>query len=112
MEKKPCEISGKEGSPHPFAKKRVKIPPEMQKRIEDMAYTTWQAIGGDILDALGGEKNHPRIRRSEVVEIVCDADHMKTYGEDEEAYKFWSELPWGQRSSCIRKAFPCQWYGY
>ena len=31
--------------------------------------------------------------RSHVIETVCDADYMLSYGEDKEAYKFWDNLP-------------------
>lgn len=58
--------------------------PEMDKRIIPMAQRTWETIAGDIFDAMGGGK----MKQLDVIEAVCDADYMFTYGRDPEAYAY------------------------
>jgi hypothetical protein len=81
---------------------------EMKKRIHSMANRTWQAIGSDVLEINNG-KDMPQ---KDVVEVVCDADYMKTYGNDPEAYAEWKKLYYAKQTEIISKAFPHARYGY
>jgi len=85
----------------------------MKERIEVMAQRTWQSIGSDILASLE-ESGMPAIMgRDEVIEVVCDANYMQTYGCDKEAYKFWTNLPtFDAKMEAIKSAFPHQRYGW
>jgi hypothetical protein len=79
-----------------------------QRKIAVRAISdTWNAIGADVLNAVAEEKNL-RNRESatmpteDVIEVVLDADHVKTYGGD--SYELKKELG--------REAFPydtCGW---
>jgi len=92
--------------------KKPRIPEDMQKRIERMALRTWDQIGGDSLRCLE-ECGEPAVMdRDAVVETVCDASYMETYGGDLEAYKFWDKLPtYTSKKKCVAKAFPFETYG-
>jgi hypothetical protein len=81
---------------------------EMKKRIHAMANHAWQAIGGDVLEANSG-KDMPQ---KDVVEVVCDADHMKMHGGDPEAYTEWKKLYYAKQTEIISEAFTCARYGY
>jgi hypothetical protein len=58
-------------------KKYLGLTEEEFHRFRRACNSTWQAIGGDILDAGGGRD----IPRSTVVEVVLDAGYLLTYGE-------------------------------
>lgn len=81
---------------------------EMKKRIHAMAKRTWDIIGDDILEGNGFRD----IPGKEVAEVVCDADYMKTYGNDPEAYNEWKKLYYTKQTEIIEEAFPCARYGY
>jgi len=52
------------------------LTPEQIKQFQAAAQRTWETIAYDLLDANGGKS----IPRSHVIEVVLDADYMKTYG--------------------------------
>ena len=85
----------------------------MKERIEYMAARTWDVIGGDILTCLG-EQGLPEVMpRNDVIESVCDASYMKTYGGDQEAYDFWNNLPsYDDKMDAVRGAFTFERYGW
>lgn len=56
--------------------KVIKFTEEQEKEIQTIARSTWQVIGGDILQCT--EKSSMSAR--EVVEAVMDASYMKTNG--------------------------------
>ena len=87
--------------------------PEMKKRITIMASKTWNAIGGDILRSLEEAGGDAVMTRGEVVEVVCDSEYLKMYGQDKEAYEFWWNLPtFEEKENVIKEAFPFQTYGW
>ena len=86
---------------------------KMKKRIEEMAYRTWETIGGNILTVLAEQNMPEMMTREEVIESVCDASYMKTHGRDEVAYAFWNQLPtYKEKLDAVRGAFPCETYGW
>ena len=91
----------------------MKIEKDMQERIIKMASKTWNIIGGDCLRALEEAGEKAEMPRSHVIETVCDADYMLSYGEDKEAYKFWDNLPtYEDKIKAVKKAFPFSRYGW
>ena len=85
----------------------------MKKRIERMAYRTWEVISGDILTVMEEQGLKPVLDKAVVIECVCDADYMLTHGGDEEAYKEWSKLPsYDAKMKAVEKAFPYKTYGW
>jgi len=58
---------------------------EMRKRIRRAVWETWQAIGNDIEQAAG--ESHVELNDEMLVEVVLDADHVRSYGNDAEAAK-------------------------
>jgi len=86
---------------------------KMQKRIEEMAYRTWEVIGGDVLTVLAEQGLPEVMTRDEVIESVCDAGYMKTHGRDEVAYAFWNQLPtYQEKMDAVKPAFPYEKYGW
>lgn len=82
-------------------------------RIRNMAQITWEVIAMDILvDSHGNPDYSMNISREEVVEIVCDADHMLTFGQDREAYQVWKSLSFEERHEIVASAFPSDCYGW
>lgn len=86
----------------------TKIEPAMLERIHKALRCTWDAIGDDILQ--GNERKN--VRRSVVIEVTLDADHVRSYGDDKEASELLYSLPYNQMIKIAREAFPYQWYGY
>lgn len=87
------------------------ISEEMERRILNSMKRTWQAIGIDCIQCriYCGEKRMPR---AEVIEVVCDADRMDMYGDDQEAYDVSKRLDWNDMKKLGKKAFPFKTYGY
>lgn len=85
---------------------------ELTKRVCHAAQTTWQTIGGDVLDAACEGNESGSIPRAHVIEVVLDADYMLTYGRDDAAYFCQGILPQKQRDKIMRLAFPFGTYGY
>ena len=90
---------------------------EMDDRVKTMADQTWSAIGGDILDSLkfSGGKYKQTMSRSEVIEVVCDADYMLSHGDDPEAYAYYIYLRDNHpkyKYKIMKEAFPYKTYGF
>ena len=86
---------------------------EMSKRIQRMASRTWDVIGGDCLQCLEDAGEKPIMPRDHVIESVCDADYMKMYGGDKEAYEVWINLPtYKEKMDIVKPAFPYAKYGW
>jgi len=89
-----------------------KVSEEMEKRIQKMALRTWDQIGGDMLRSCE-EAGEPAImKKSHVVEAVCDAGYMGVYGGDKEAYTFFETLTYPEKKKVVSKAFPFSRYGF
>lgn len=92
------------------------ISEEMDKRACRAMNVTWQVIGCDLLvDDYGRPDNKKTIRRSEVAEVVQDANYMETYGGDFEAanYTIWvSRYHPTYHKKLIKMAFPFERYGW
>lgn len=84
---------------------------EMTHRIIAMLEHTWQAIGHDCLET----SEDGSMDQEEVIEMVCDADHYLTYGEDKEAAEEFAGLLRNNRAMAdkiCKAAFPSGSYGY
>jgi hypothetical protein len=88
---------------------------EMEERIIQALHRVWDMIGGDVLTCIAEEqryegkstgKYNAELPGNHVAEIVGDADHMRTYGDDDKAVEFYYSLSWDQRSALRKKAFP------
>jgi hypothetical protein len=79
----------------------------MEQRILRALRRTWEVIAHDIFQARVecGEKNPYNVRRCEVVEVVLDADHARTYGEDNEAMELLYKMPYEAMKRLAAKAF-------
>lgn len=91
------------------------ISEEMDQRACRAMIRTWDAIAFDVLvDDEGKYDESKSIRRRDVVELVLDANHMETFGEDFEAanYVIWlNRFKPTHYKKLIKQAFPFQWYG-
>jgi hypothetical protein len=87
--------------------KLKEVDKDMQDRIIDMMSRTWDVIGSDVLQCNDG-KDMPR---SHVIEVVLDADHCGTYGDDKEAYQVLKQLSYKDMIALGQKAFKCAKYG-
>ena len=87
---------------------------DMKKRMERMARRTWDQIAGDCLVNEDGIPDESiSMPRDDVMEIVCDADHMSMYGNDKEAYEAWKALPsYDEKREAIGGAFTYESYGW
>jgi len=86
---------------------------EMVKRIQQMAITTWDIIGGDVLTVMEEMGEGNVMSRDAVIESVSDADYMLTHGHDKEAYEAWKALPtWKEKEKILTAAFPHKRYGW
>lgn len=90
---------------------------DMDERVKSMADQTWGIIGGDVLDSLkfSDSKHKETMKRSEVIEVVCDADYMFTHGDDPEAYAYYMYLRDNHpkhRNKIMKEAFPYKTYGF
>lgn len=88
------------------------VPKEMQNRIVNAMYRTWEAIGDDLLQCVADCGGKIPIPRSEVIECVCDAGRMGPYGGDKEAYEISKKLSWNDLKKLGKVAFPFAKYGY
>lgn len=74
---------------------------DMQKRIRSMARHTYDQIGPDL---------PKRMKQSEVIEVVGDADYMKMHGADKEAYEVWNKMSYNDQNKILKQAFPGKVY--
>ena len=88
---------------------------DLDKRLMEIAKETWDMIGGDILRSMEECGEEPIMPRSHVIEVVCDADHMLTYGGDPEAYAYFLYL-WDNHpkhvDKVMKEAFTFTRYGW
>lgn len=88
---------------------KTTLSPEMEQRIIRAANRTFQVIGGDLLN-LVQEMGGGSIKQIEVIEAVFDADRMKMYGGDDEAYLATKDMSWDELVKLGKKAFPYKTY--
>lgn len=88
-----------------------KVAHEKVKKMCDMLNHVWEVIGGDVLEARKFCNESTVLTREEVMEIVLDADHIKTYG-DKEAVILFDYLNKFERQEVLRLAFPYKTYSY
>ena len=85
---------------------------EMKERVRQMANRTWGAIANDCLTANQEYGDGSSVMaRPDVCELVADASHMLYHGGDEEAYREFDALEWGDREDLLLSAFPHSYYG-
>ncbi len=69
---------------------------------------TWEVIGGDILECGGGEA----MPRSEVIEVVLDANYLEMYGDCKEDIKEFRKLSYDEQEKFAGTVFTYRSYGY
>jgi hypothetical protein len=85
-----------------------RVAPELKQRFHRALQAAWQAIGSEVLECGGGSS----MPRSDVVEVVLDADYIKMYGGLAPAdYDAWRELSYTQRKNIARETFTYKSYG-
>ena len=72
----------------------------MLNRIKIMANRTWEYVAADWLELCGGSCS-----KTEVMEVVMDADRMLNHGEDKEAYEFYNKLDYRIQERIIKSVF-------
>lgn len=80
----------------------------MEERAAAALSRTWDAIASDALAAAGVRT----MNRADVIEITLDADRPLSYGNDDEAVKWFMELPRKARQAVLQLAFETELYGY
>lgn len=81
-----------------------------KKIVVRLMQTVWQRIGYDCLEAYGSDKS---MRRSEVVEVVLDADRPESEARSDEqraALKRFRALSRRAQDKVMREAFPHEGY--
>jgi len=81
------------------------IEPEMRERIKKALNKTWNYIGDDFLSEFGD------ISQEEVIEVVLDADRVKTHGGDVIAAEVLYELSYSDMKKIAKVVFPFKRYG-
>lgn len=79
---------------------------EMEGRIINMMWRTWQYIGEEIVNM----SDKGRVSRKGVIETVLDCDFCKTHGEDSFAYEILRCLSSSDQEKLGMKAFQNPWY--
>lgn len=88
---------------------------EMDDRLIGIAKTTWDIIGGDILQSIEEYGDKPEMPRSHVIEVVRDADYMLMHGGDPEAYAYYLYLRDHHEKhldKVMKEAFTFKRYGF
>jgi len=88
---------------------------ELDSRLKSLAQHTWNVIGGDVLQCRQECGEGGDMKRSEVIETVCDADYMFMHGDDHEAYAYFIYLRDNHlkyRDKIMKEAFPYKTYGW
>lgn len=99
--------------------KTDKFTPEEIKKIHTWMQRTWGTIAEDIFTAVEGfddPKKEKTMKRAEVIEVVLDADYMKSYGgintpEDKELYKRFDKLDYDECKEIAMGTFTYKIYG-
>lgn len=78
------------------------------------ANRVWDIIGDDCLcDEYGKIDYSATVSRDEVVELVMDADRLRTLGNlSSENYSKFMKLPYDEKEAIVKKAFSCERYGW
>jgi hypothetical protein len=61
--------------------KYLGLTPDEFDRFKRACQRTWQTIGQDMINSLWANAGLSEMPRSDVIELVLDADHMRMYGE-------------------------------
>ena len=78
---------------------KIVVSDEMKRRICNAALSTWSVIHYDVQKAIGG-----RVKLEDAIEFVGDADRMKMYGRDNEAYDFFMKLDYKTQDKLLKEA--------
>lgn len=88
---------------------------EMDDRLIGIAKTTWDTIGGDVLQSMEEMGEKAEMPRSHVIEVVRDADYMLMHGGDPEAYAYYLYLRDNHErhlDKVMKEAFTFKTYGF
>ncbi len=77
----------------------------MKTRIKEALLRTWDYIADDALCLYCG-----KMRRNDVIEMVLDADRLKTHGKDKEAVEAFWKMNETKRETFLKTVFKSEWY--
>jgi len=82
--------------------KKMNAPKTIEERAVAAMIYTWNAIGAD-LEAAGGEGS---LSNETLRDCIPDCNFMESYGQDDEAVKWFRSMGYDERQIVLRKAFP------
>lgn len=90
--------------------------PEEIKEIHHMMQRTWDVIAGDVLQVESEMQETSRdsvsMKKSHVIEVVLDADHMEAYGGNKALYARFRQLEYKDKIKIAKQTFTYKTYGY
>jgi len=86
------------------------VPEDMKTRIKRMLNSVWQYIGSDIMQTIQECEGKDFIKRSDVIELVMDADRPVNFGGDKEAVLVFNSLSITDQKKIAKEAFPYKTY--
>ncbi len=87
---------------------------EFQEKITISANQAWNTMYPDLLvDEDGNRDESATLTQEEVIEMVCDCEHMEAHGElTREEMKFFYSLPNEMKNRIMKTALPNEIYCY
>lgn len=89
---------------------------EELKDIHGMMQRTWDVIAPDVLQVEAEMRESHResvsMKKSHVIEVVLDADHMEAYGGNKELYARFKQLDYKDKIKIAKQTFTYKTYGY
>ena len=85
---------------------------EIHVRIKRALQRTWDVIGSDMLTSLQEAGQAEEMTRDHVIEVVCDADHLESHGDDRKIVDVFRELVDVDRLAICKLAFPFESYSW
>lgn len=79
-----------------------------KQKLSQAMQRTWNAIGGDIIEAGGGSD----VSRDTVIEVVLDANYLETYGDAPEDVKAFRAMSYDDQDAFALTVFTFSAYGY
>ena len=82
-----------------------KLTTQQQHLVIQLAYTTWQEVGSDLMSAM--EEAGERVTKAVIYETIGDADRMEDRAETAEekaALQAFRHKPWNAQLRILRKA--------
>lgn len=86
------------------------VPEDMKNRIVLAMKRTWDAIAPDTFQCLADCGEPVEMKRSDVISVVCDAGHVSTFGNDQEASQAFNKMDYKEMVKLGKIAFPYSKY--